>query len=113
MINKLEIIEKLEKVIKNRKGGDIDKSYVARLFAKGHKKIAQKVGEEAVELVIAAAGNDREEAISESADLMFHMMLLWSDMEITIEEVCEELASREGLSGIAEKEAREDFNDVL
>ena len=113
MRNKLEIIEKLAKVIESRKCGDLDKSYVARLFAKGQKKIAQKVGEEAVELVIAAARNNREEAVLELGDLMFHLMVLWSDMGITIEDVCEELASREGLSGIDEKEAREDFNDVL
>jgi|TARA_R110002096_G_scaffold266710_1_gene460298 phosphoribosyl-ATP pyrophosphohydrolase len=113
MTDNAEILKKLAAVIESRKGGDVEKSYVSQLFAKGRKKIAQKVGEEAVELVIAAAHNDHEEAISESADLIFHMMVLWSDMGITAKDVYGELAAREGLSGIDEKKARGVFTDGL
>ncbi|MBL4603260.1 MAG: phosphoribosyl-ATP diphosphatase [Emcibacteraceae bacterium] len=106
MTNKQDILKKLTQVIESRKGGDADKSYVASLFFKGRKKIAQKVGEEAVELCIAAASDDRAEAISESADLLFHMMVLWSDMGIKVDDIYGELLSREGLSGIEEKKSR-------
>ncbi|MDG1994938.1 MAG: phosphoribosyl-ATP diphosphatase [Emcibacteraceae bacterium] len=113
MTTNSNILDALADVIENRKGGDITKSYVAQLFAKGRKKVAQKVGEEAVELCIAAAHNDREEAVSESADLLFHMMVLWSDMGIKPEDVYAELAAREGLSGIDEKKSRGEFIDGL
>jgi len=108
MSDKRDILEKLATVIENRKDGVAGNSYVASLFSKGRKKIAQKVGEEAVELVIAATHNDREEAISESADLLFHMMVLWSDMGIKPEDIYDELLRREGVSGIDEKNARKD-----
>ena len=113
MSNKHDILEKLAAVIESRKGGDVNKSYVAKLFSKGRKKVAQKVGEEAVELCIAAAHNDHEEAISESADLLFHMMILWSDMGIKPDDVYNELLRREGLSGIDEKKSRGEFTDGL
>lgn len=108
MTNNAEILEKLANVIQSRKGGDKAASYVAKLFGKGRNKIAQKVGEEAVELCIAAASDDLEEAVTESADLLFHMMILWSDMGIKPEDVYDELARREGLSGIEEKNSRGD-----
>ncbi|MEZ5758091.1 MAG: phosphoribosyl-ATP diphosphatase [Emcibacteraceae bacterium] len=113
MTEKRDILEKLATVIDSRKGADISKSYVAGLFAKGRKKITQKVGEEAVELCIAAAHNDRAEAISESADLLFHMMVLWSELGIKSDDVYDELLRREGLSGIEEKKARRGFTDGL
>jgi len=105
-MNKAEILGRLERVIASRKGGDGDKSYVAKLFKKGRKKIAQKVGEEGVELALAGVLDDKAEAITESADLLFHMMILWSDMGISPEEIFAELARREGLSGIDEKNSR-------
>lgn len=101
-----DILEKLEQVIASRKGGDVEKSYVAKLFHKGRKKMAQKVGEEGVETALAAVMDDREDTISESADLLFHMMILWADMDIRSDDVFQELARREGLSGIDEKNAR-------
>jgi len=113
MTERNEILQKLAEVIKNRKENPSDNSYVAKLFSKGRKKIAQKVGEEAVELCIAAAHNDREEAVSESADLLFHMMVLWSDMGIKSEDVYDELMRREGVSGIEEKKSRGEFVDGL
>ena len=113
MTEKQEILDKLVAVIESRKNGAAENSYVASLFSKGRKKIAQKVGEEAVELCIAAAHNDREEAVSESADLLFHMLVLWSDMGIKPDEVYSELMRREGISGIDEKKARGEFVDGL
>lgn len=107
MTNNNDILEKLAAVINSRKGAGPDSSYVASLFAKGRKKITQKVGEEAVELALAGIMDDKNETISESADLLFHMMVLWSDMGITTGDVYNELARREGISGIDEKKSRE------
>ena len=81
-------------------------SYVASLFARGKNRITQKVGEEAVELVLAAAQNNRKEIISESTDLLFHLMVLLAAHEIKPEEITAELLRREGISGIREKAAR-------
>lgn len=108
MTDKNNILLKLEKIIESRKGKSPEESYVAKLLAKGRKKIAQKVGEEGVELSIAAVENDEKEAIKESADLLFHMMVLWSDMGIKLEDVYKELMDREGISGIDEKKSRGD-----
>jgi phosphoribosyl-ATP pyrophosphohydrolase len=96
----------LEQTIRQRRGADPSASYVAKLAARGRAKIAQKVGEEAVETVIAAMANDREEAIGESADLIFHLMMLLADMDVPFDAVLDELDRREGVSGIAEKAAR-------
>ncbi len=105
-MDKAEILDRLEAVIASRKGGDTDKSYVAKLFAKGRKKIAQKVGEEGVETALAAVMDDKQEVVAESADLLFHLMVLWADMGISPDDIFEELARREGISGIDEKNAR-------
>ena len=112
MTDRNDILQKLEAVIKTRKYGDIKKSYVAKLFGEGRKKITQKVGEEAVELCIAASHHDREEAILESADLLFHMLVLWSDMDIKFEDVLNVLEEREGLSGLEEKKSRGDVDGL-
>ena len=113
MSEKQDILTNLEHVIKSRKGDAPENSYVAKLFSKGRKKIAQKVGEEAIELCIAAAHNDKAEAVSESADLLFHMMVLWADMELTADDIYDELRRREGVSGIDEKKSRREFVDGL
>ena len=99
-------LSQLEQTIRQRRTADPSTSYVAKLTARGRGKIAQKVGEEAVETVIAAMADDRDEAIGESADLMFHLMLLLADMGIPFDAVLDELDRREGVSGIAEKAAR-------
>ncbi|WP_088184314.1 phosphoribosyl-ATP diphosphatase [Sphingobium sp. Z007] len=96
----------LEQTIRRRRSADPSVSYVAKLSAKGRAKIAQKVGEEAVETVIAALAGDRKEVIGESADLLFHLLLLLRDLDIPFDAVLDELDRREGLSGIAEKAAR-------
>ena len=70
------------------------------------RKIAQKAGEEAVELVIEAVRGKRERIIEESADLMYHLLVLWADAHVRPADVLEELVRREGISGLAEKAAR-------
>ncbi len=100
------VLARLFAVIESRRGGDPDVSYVARLFAQGREKIAQKVGEEAVETVIAAVANDRDAVTRESADLLFHLMILWAAAGLRPEDIYAELARREGTSGIAEKDSR-------
>jgi phosphoribosyl-ATP pyrophosphohydrolase len=102
-----DTLERLYEVIASRKGGDPAVSHTAKLFAKGRAKIAQKMGEEAVELAIAAVAETRDEVISESADLVFHLLVLWADCGVTIDDVRAELRRREGLSGIEEKKARQ------
>lgn len=99
-------LHQLEQTIRQRRDADPAASYVARLTAKGRAKIAQKVGEEAVETVIAAMADDRPGAVGESADLLFHLLVLLADLDISLEAVLDELDRREGVSGIAEKAAR-------
>jgi len=96
----------LEALIAARKGGDPDTSYVARLFAKGRAKIAQKLGEEAVETVIAATSGDDAAIVPEAADLVFHLLVLLADAGLSLDDVRAELARREGLSGLEEKAQR-------
>src|ERR1700704_994968 len=100
------VLEDLYQVILSRRGADPAQSNTARLFAKGKKKIAQKLGEEAVETLIEGVKGDREGLIAESADLLYHLLVLWAALDVTPEEVWAALRAREGLSGIAEKAAR-------
>lgn len=99
-------LDALEKVIRERRSGDPDSSYVARLTARGRAKIAQKVGEEAVETVIAAIADDRAGIVSEAADLIFHLTVLLADAGLGLDDVRAELARREGVSGLEEKASR-------
>lgn len=101
-----DTLQRLEEVIASRRGGDPEASYVARLNAKGVEKIAQKLGEEAVEAVIAALGQDRDALVGEAADLVFHLLVLLGHKDIALAEVLAELDRREGTSGIAEKASR-------
>jgi phosphoribosyl-ATP pyrophosphohydrolase len=100
------VLTDLEATIRSRRGGDASSSYVAKLFAAGRPKIAQKVGEEAVETVIAALSGDAAAVTGEAADLLFHLIVLLADCGVSIEAVLDELRRREGLSGLAEKAAR-------
>lgn len=102
----MDTLDALEQTIRQRRAADPDTSYVARLTAKGRAKIAQKVGEEAVETVIAAVADDKAGMVSEAADLMFHLLVLLADAGLGLDDVRAELARREGLSGIAEKAGR-------
>ena len=99
-------IDRLFATIESRKGGDPDKSYVAKLHGRGLNKIAEKLGEEAIETIVAAVAKDKAETVAESADLLFHLMVLWSAKGIAPDEVFAELARREGVSGIDEKKGR-------
>lgn len=102
-----ETLDRLYEVVAGRKGADPTTSYTAKLFARGRPKIAQKVGEEAVECALAAVLDDRPEIVKESADLLYHLLVLWADAGVTPDEIYAELERREGTSGIAEKAARE------
>ena len=101
-----EILARLETVIAGRLGADPDTSYVARLHARGTGKMAQKIGEEATEVVIAALTGDDAELTGEAADLVFHLMVLLGARGVPIDAVLAELARREGTSGIVEKASR-------
>jgi phosphoribosyl-ATP pyrophosphohydrolase len=101
-----KVLEELFEVIKSRKKADPEESYVAKLFSKGRAKIAQKLGEEAVETIIDAVADNKKETICESADLLFHLLVLWADMGIKPESVFKELEKRKGVSGIDEKKGR-------
>jgi phosphoribosyl-ATP pyrophosphohydrolase len=100
------ILDRLFATIAARKGGDAGASYTAKLFAEGRARIAQKLGEESMETAIAAVSRDRDGVVSESADLLYHLLVLWADCEVNPEDVWAKLASREGTSGIAEKASR-------
>ena len=105
-MSEVPVLERLYSVIESRKGADPASSRTAKLFARGTAKIAQKVGEEAVETVIAAMADDRAEVVKEGADLLFHLTVLLADMGLTLDDICAELDRREGVSGLAEKAAR-------
>jgi phosphoribosyl-ATP pyrophosphohydrolase len=100
------VLDRLFTTIVSRRGADPEKSYVARLLHKGTPKIAQKFGEEAVEVAIAAALRDHDAVISESADVLFHLLVLWADQGVTPAQVWAELVHREGTSGVDEKKSR-------
>ena len=90
----MHVLDRLFKVIESRRGGDPAKSRTARLFQKGPAKIAQKVGEEAVEAVIAALVEPRERLAAESADLLYHLLVLWAAQGLRPAEVWAELERR-------------------
>jgi len=102
-----DIINRLTEIIERRKDADGSVSYVARLFELGRAKIAEKVGEEATETVIAAVQDRKDGIVSESADLLFHLMILLADAGLTMDDVLAELAKREGIGGHAEKASRD------
>jgi len=101
-----DALARLETTIAQRRGADPATSYVAKLNARGVAKIAQKVGEEATETIIAALSGDKPELVGEAADLLFHLMVLLGAKEVPLADVLAELDRREGVSGIAEKAAR-------
>jgi phosphoribosyl-ATP pyrophosphohydrolase len=101
-----QVLERLYALIASRKGGDPETSYTARLFARGRAKMAQKLGEEAVEAVIEGMRGDPGKLADESADLLYHLLVLWADVGVTPADVWAKLAAREGTSGIDEKKSR-------
>ena len=104
-------LDRLYNTVLDRRKADPDKSYIAKRLQQGTAKIAQKVGEEAVETVIAAMEGDKKDLISESADLLFHWLILLADAGVRPEEVMKELERREGISGLDEKANRKLKNE--
>ena len=100
------MLDRLYAVIESRRGADPGASYTAELLAAGRAAIARKLGEEAVEVVIEGAGGDRRALVAESADLLYHLLVLWADCGVRPEEVWHELARRQEVSGPAEKAGR-------
>jgi phosphoribosyl-ATP pyrophosphohydrolase len=101
-----DTLQRLEAIIAARKNAAPDSSYVAKLNTKGLDAILKKVGEEAFETVIAAKSGSREDTIYETADLLFHTLVMLSHQNIPLADVLTELDRREGTSGIIEKNAR-------
>lgn len=102
----IDILARLQKTIAIRRAQAAQSSYVASLFHKGRKKIAQKVAEEASELAIAAVSEGSEQIVAEAADLLFHVLILLEEQGVTLEQVLAELERREGVSGLTEKANR-------
>lgn len=103
-----EVMQRLRAVIAERKTASPEESYVAKLMGRGKKKIAQKIGEEGVEVALALMQEKKESIVSESADLLFHLLIAWEYTGISFDDVAAELIKREGKSGIAEKNSRKE-----
>lgn len=101
-----DILDRLSELLEQRKSADPQSSYVAKLYAKGIDSVLKKVGEEAAETIIAAKGGNKEEIVYETADLWFHTLVMLAQAGLKPQDVLDELARREGLSGITEKENR-------
>ncbi|MDD5179972.1 MAG: phosphoribosyl-ATP diphosphatase [Gallionellaceae bacterium] len=101
-----DILQRLTETVEARKHAAPESSYVAKLFSKGEDAILKKVGEEATEVLLAAKGGDKTHLVYETADLWFHCMVLLAQHGLKAEDVLNELARREGMSGITEKESR-------
>ncbi len=100
-----KVIDRLAATIESRRGGDVGASYTAQLLG-DLDRAAKKLGEEAVEVVIAAAQGDREAVTAESADLLYHWLVVIAAAGVSLEEVAERLEAREGTSGLTEKAGR-------
>ncbi len=100
------VLDALAATIEKRRGGDPDKSYTAKLLSRGTRQVAKKFAEESGEAVIDAVARDKAGLVRESADVLYHLLVMWADARIKPRQVWAELARREGVSGIAEKAAR-------
>ena len=100
------VLDRLWSVVLARRDADPALSHSARLLSRGPAKVAQKFGEEAVECLIEAVRGDKDAVISESADVLYHLLVLWVSTGVAPEEVWAELMRREGVSGITEKASR-------
>ena len=101
-----DVLDRLAQLLEARKDADPQASYVAKLYAKGMDGILKKIGEEAAETIIAAKDGDAQKIVYETADLWFHCMVMLAQAGLHPQDVLDELARREGLSGLAEKAAR-------
>lgn len=106
MTRAMDTLTRLEATIAERRGADPSSSYIAQLQARGLPVIARKLGEEAVEAVVASLSGDSEELVGEAADLLFHLLVLLGEKDIALDQVLAELDRREGLSGLDEKASR-------
>jgi len=102
----MNVLEQLAATIEARKGADPDTSWTAKLLAKGPEKCAEKFGEEAVEAIIEAVKGDKAALTSEAADVLYHLLVMLTSRDVALADVLEELARREGVSGIEEKAGR-------
>ncbi len=102
------VLERLAVTFESRKAADPKSSYVASLMAKGDDAILKKVGEEAIEFLLAAKNSDKQHLVAEAADVWFHMLVLMSHKGLHPNDILDELSRREGLSGLDEKAARGD-----
>ena len=100
------VLDRLWEVVMSRRGADPGVSHSARLLSRGITKVAQKFGEESVECLIEAVAGNRDAVVAESADVLYHLIVLWVAAGISPDEVWAELKRREGISGIAEKASR-------
>lgn len=100
------VLDRLFAVVMARRNADPEVSHSARLLSRGPAKVAQKFGEEAVECLIEAVAGNRDALVAESADVLYHLIVLWVSAGLTPDEVWDELIRREGISGIAEKAGR-------
>ena len=101
-----DVIDRLAATVASRKGADPGTSWTAKLLSEGLERCAKKFGEEAVETVIAAVSGDADATASESADVLYHLLVLLAATGVSLDEVAAKLQAREGTSGIAEKAAR-------
>lgn len=101
-----DVLDRLWSVVLNRRDADPAVSHSARLLSRGAAKVAQKFGEEAVECLIEGAAGNHDGLVAESADVLYHLIVLWVSAGVTPDEVWTELKRREGISGIAEKASR-------
>ncbi|MEO0744979.1 MAG: phosphoribosyl-ATP diphosphatase [Pseudomonadota bacterium] len=99
-------LDDLYATILARKGTDPDSSWTAKLLAKGPDKCAEKFGEEAVEAIIEAVKDDKAALTSEAADVLYHLLVMLAARDVPLSDVMQELANRQGTSGLAEKAAR-------
>jgi len=102
----MSALERLAAVIVARQGADPEKSWTARLLARGPEKCAEKFGEEAVEAIIEAVRGDRGRLIDEAADVLYHLLVMLAARQVTLADVMAEMERREGVSGVNEKAAR-------
>ena len=102
----METLARLEQVILERRNCDPETSYVALLKREGRPCMARKLGEEAVEAVVAALAEDRKELVGEAADVLFHLLVMLAEKDVSLADVMAELDRREGVSGLEEKANR-------
>jgi phosphoribosyl-ATP pyrophosphohydrolase len=99
-------LEELQQLIESKKDSDPSLSYTAKLFSQGIEEIQKKFGEESIELIIASSQDNKKNVINESADVLYHLLVLLSEKSVTLKEVISELERRSGMSGLEEKASR-------